>query len=332
MTLVPRRAPIALAALFLCCTAMVAAAQQPASTFAVTGRVIDSESGSGLQYAVVGFPELETWALTDESGAFDLAVGALGTYSIMVVKRGYYFVDSPLSLTGVVDLDIQLYSERADNPVGPGRLIGRVRDAENGEPIGNATLRIVPTGQETETDRDGRFLISDISAGAVLLVFEREGYETRQDTFVALPGVTLALDVQMSIDPIVLEGLDVAVWPRFLEAEGFYRRAERGIGHRFGNRALEENNVFRLSDVFRTVPRVRVGRAPNGVTVMMAQGRGTSRCVMGTYVDGMRMPGMDLDIFPLEAMQAVEIYVGMDAPFEFDHPCGVVLIWTKHGG
>ncbi len=301
-----------------------------AQTFQFSGRVVDSRDQTPIQYAVVGFPELRAWGLSDENGDFAVSVSERGTYTLLVIKRGFYFVNAVISLSGESSMVAELDPEVEDNPVGPGRLMGRVLDVDGERPLGGVRVSVIPTGQQTTTDPLGRFLISDISSGAVGLVFELDGYEARTDTVASFPGVSVAFDVRLSREPIELPGLTVEVYPRFLEATGFYRRAEQGGGYRFGRQALDNQNPFDLADMFRSTPSVRKERM-NMSVFLTASGRGSGRCRLGVYLDGMRTPGFDLASFPASAVEAIELYTGLDVPVEYDHSCGVVLIWSRRG-
>ncbi len=301
-----------------------------AQSYSFSGQVVDSRDQTPLQYAVVGFPELRAWGLSDENGDFEISLSESGTYTFLVIKRGFYFVNTPISLSGEASIVAELDPEDEDNPVGPGRLMGRVLDVDGGGPMGGVRVSVIPTGQETTTDRLGRFLISDIAAGAVGLVFERDGYETRTDTVASFPGVSVALEVRLSREAIELPGLTVEVYPRFLEATGFYRRAERGGGYRYARQALDDRDPLDLADMFHNVPGVREERQ-NMSVVLTASDRGRGRCTLGVYLDGMRVPGFDLASFPASAVQAIELYTNLDVPFEYNHSCGVVLIWSRRG-
>ena len=48
------------------------------------------------------------------------------------------------------------------------------------------------------------------------------------------------------------------------------------------------------------------------------------------YVDGVRALDADLDRFPLNWIEAMEVYHGISTPIQYGfNSCGVVLIWTR---
>jgi hypothetical protein len=71
--------------------------------------------------------------------------------------------------------------------------------------------------------------------------------------------------------------------------------------------------------------------------------RGLPGCEPDVYLDGIRMrdripssPAENqldtVDLVPPAAIEGVEVYIGAVAPIQYDHPCGVILIWTRRGG
>jgi hypothetical protein len=308
--------------------------QEPVASqdaFTVPGTVSDAQTGDPLQYAVVGFPELGAWGLSDADGAFSLVVPAVGTYQLVVVKRGWYLADHQITLAGPQTLDIQLYPEEKGDAVGPGRLVGRVLQAGSSRPVSGATVRISPTNQETRTDSRGRFLISGISAGAIRVEVDRRGSTLRTDTLAAFPGVTLAVEIAVSDDPSTRPDVVVEVWPQYLESVGFLRRAESRRGNRFGRAYLEDRgSSSRLSDIISSaVPSLRAEPGRFGNRVLTTRATGGGRCALGIYLDNSYMPGFDIDSYPVSWVEAFETYEGLDVPMEYNHPCGVVLLWTR---
>ncbi len=309
-----------------------AAAPVAAQEFQMTGNVASATNATPLQYAVVGIPELSQWDLTDEAGAFALDIPAPGTYRLIVLRRGFYLVDAAVYLepTGAEPIQIlaELEEEQPDNPLAPGRIIGTVVDQENGRPVGQAEVRVEPTGQTATTNNRGVFDIENISGGAILVEIERVGYQTRVDTLASFPGVSLTVQFSMAPEAIALDPMVVSVRSQHLESVGFYRRQQQGLGSHWDRAAIEALNPVQLSDVFRRRPvaGVRVGRGEWGeVALTSSRGRG---CQLSTWLDEMRMPGFDIDTYPWEAVAAMEVYVGSQVPARFPDSCGILLIWS----
>ena len=90
-----------------------------------------------------------------------------------------------------------------------------------------------------------------------------------------------------------------------------------------------------VSDVIWRVPGVMVRRR-NGDRTVAVSGRGLSfsggGCVLPVYVDGFRVYDANLDQYPPEWIDAMEVYHGIaGTPVEYGmlNSCGVVLLWTR---
>ena len=134
---------------------------------------------------------------------------------------------------------------------------------------------------------------------------------------------------------IELEAIEVTVRSAYLERNGFYRRLERGFGKQFTQKDLEAIDPMYVSDVIWRVLGVMVRRRNGGRTVAVS-GRGLSfsggGCVLPVYVDGFRVYYANLDQYPPEWIDAMEVYHGIaGTPVEYGmlNSCGVVLLWTR---
>jgi hypothetical protein len=299
------------------------------TSFTVTGSIRDTEDKTPLQYAVIGIPEMGSWDLSKADGSFSLELSAPGMYRLLVIKRGWYLAESTVTIAGPAPIDVQLFKERAEDPVGPGRLVGRVFDAANDRGLSGITVRVTPTNQETRTDSRGRFLISGISAGALLVEVSGRDYAPRADTLVAIPGITLAAAIGVSKDRAQRPPLTVEEYPRYLESVGFYRRAETPRGARFALAFMESQGTRRMSDVVsNAVTSVRI-EPIRSRRVLTVRGSGGDRCALGIWYDGNPMPGFDVDMLSADQIMAFEVYERMDVPLEYRDSCGVLLLWSR---
>jgi hypothetical protein len=299
-------------------------------TFAVSGTVVDQTTGEPLQYSVVGIPGQQSWDLTDENGVFELTEIEAGPYRFMVLRRGYYYADQNVNFAGPMNIQVDMSPEEENNPVGPGEVIGQIRDQESGRPIEGVTVELVPANQTVETDGQGNFRFQDVSTGAVLLRSRRVGYQPREDTTAAFPGITVDVKLTLAAAAIPLDPIVVVARSPFLAARGFYRRGESSNGFQAGRQEIEETTFNDLLPLFRRVSGVRMQRDRFGTPVLT---NSRSRdCVLLTFIDGMRTPGFDMGTMPPEHVEALEVYLGVSVPMEYDHSCGVVLIWTRRPG
>ena len=323
----PRLAAIAVGFVVL---AAVPSALLGQDEFQITGTVMDETTGEPLQYAVVGVPGLQSWDLTDENGVFILERIQAGVFRFIATRRGFYYADQDVRFSGPIEIAVAMTPEEAANPVGPGNLQGRIRDQESGRGVEGATVTLAPTGDETTTNSQGRFTFTDVSQGAVLLTVRRVGYQPRTDTLVALPGMTIDVNLTISAAALELEPIQVVARSPYLEGRGYYRRARTSNGYQANRQMIDEvAPTGDLTRLFRTVPGVSVGRDQWGSIVLESR-RG--RCEIGTFLDGMRTPGLDISTFPPEAVEALEVYVGVSTPMEYHNNCGALLLWSRRPG
>jgi hypothetical protein len=235
---------------------------------------------------------------------------------------------------------------------------GRVVDPA-GAPVPYVTVQIGATN--TISDDSGRFVIK-APASPVSLRFRRIGFRAGEVDLIA--GGDTAIVVSLASLPLELERTMVAAQRtvRSLELRGFYQRLadrEKGInaGQFITAEEIEQRNPTRVTQMFEGRTGIRnirykppFGSGPGvvehckGPTALMCWApHGASRCPMAVYMDGIRVPTVDvtdpnaptlIDEIALPSHVAgVEIYTTAGkAPPEFQRLnglCGVVLIWSK---
>lgn len=216
---------------------------------------------------------------------------------------------------------------------------GLVVDRETGEPIGDAavTVELLGPGVDHEgtltvlTNPDGRFVLADMPSGHFGLRVQRLGYRTVRDSVTHERELGLRVSVEMAQEALELEPLMVITRARSraLQANGFYDRRRRGLGHHITRDEAALANAFRVSDAFRGMAGVRVSS-----DARMGQ-RGIIRlragCMADVYLDGTRTvtPFPVDDLLAPQDIEAVEIYRASEVPPQYGfNNCGVVLIWT----
>jgi hypothetical protein len=211
-----------------------------------------------------------------------------------------------------------------------------VTDGGIGE-VANAEISVV--GQDlvrTLSGERGYFTLVDVEPGLIQLRFTRLGYAPRTATLVLQPGRTSEVTVAMSPEVIALASIEVTVRSPFLERGGYYARARQGLGRRLSREDLDRIDPFDVSQALETVPGLRLQRSTNlGTPVLAVSSRvntlGNGQCVMDVYIDGVRMSSPDLNQIPPDWLDAMEVYIGSEAPAQYAglNPCGVVLLWTR---
>ena len=167
------------------------------------------------------------------------------------------------------------------------------------------------------------------------------GYSERLDTLDVPPGVIIEASVAMATEAIALEPITVTVLSRWLDQQGFYDRRTGGFaGHFFTREDIEKEGLTKFTDLFRDVPGVSVVHAQPGMTsirfrrlhrMTATEAESVRGCEPAVYYDGIPMNvSIDrLDMIAVPFVEGVEIYVGAATPIAYQHPCGVILVWTR---
>jgi iron complex outermembrane recepter protein len=90
-----------------------------------------------------------------------------------------------------------------------GRVTGRVVRADADVPVSGARVLVADSTREATTDHDGRFVLNELPAGEVLLVFLRDGFAVLSQPVAVLPGGDVSLDVELPLAPTLSQELTV---------------------------------------------------------------------------------------------------------------------------
>ena len=186
-----------------------------------------------------------------------------------------------------------------------------------------ATGRTVAT---TESDDEGRFRLRPVPAGTYAFSIERLGYQTASGTIVLHGGEDPSLTVSLAPDEVDLEPVVVTV-AAAARLPDFEHRRTVGNGTFITRGDIEAQSPFQVTDLFRTLPGVRV--VPGRLGNMLAL-RGNCRPMM--YFDGVAVDealSLDLSLRP-EDVEAIEVHSNATAPAQYArNACGVILVWTR---
>lgn len=327
----------------------------------IQGTVIDSRSGRPIPDVEVALAELGVILMTDSAGSFLLPDLALGTYRLALQKDGYERVEGPLQVLRAGGMVIRLDPlVAAGGPVaatavpGSSRIRGIVKDAGSGAPLEGALVTIEGVRRNQITDVDGRFALSDVPAGRRRIEVSLLGFATRADAITVPPASILALDIALTIEPIPLAPITVAVEPRNLDLElaGFYERQDRERGIFFTQEMIEERNPVTIVDLFEGLPGVRIvvqqgirravslvaNRGMSIIDYTLASPYGTP-CYPAVWLNGMMVhAGADTvpehieDLATPGNVAGLEIYPSaarIPVQYNIAGACGVIVIWTR---
>ena len=291
----------------------------------VTGRVVDRATSLGLENTVIRIPEFALHVLSDSTGHFHLRGIVPGVFQMTASSLGYRKEVGEFTVLREGSFEIGLSPIDFDPNAEPGRILGRVKAPETGDPIPDAEVFLTDVGMRSATSPTGWFEFPEIPPGIHVLRVSFLGRETQVDTVFLGDNQLLEIQVNLPIEPIPLEGITVTAYPRWLIASGFFRRRGRNYeGRQWTSDELEEVDPIFLGDLIESIPGVR--RA--GVNGELF---GRRRCELTVFVDDVEMDDwFSLDQLDPMRVEALEVYHGDGKPGEFYWYCGVVLVWLKH--
>ncbi len=217
---------------------------------------------------------------------------------------------------------------------------GRVLNA-SGAPVARARVDVTGTAAATLTGESGEFTLSGLPSGTQSLVVRQLGYapvETAIELSARTPArVTVKITKPAQVlDPVVV----TAAAEAGLDDVGFTKRKKMsgGGGTFIGADAVMQRGAYMLTDVFRSVPGLRVAPGQGGENEVVQTRNGSGTGCVNYWVDGVQWasfyPG-DVDrMMPPQEIAAIEVYPsGMNSPVEFQMPgqseCAAVVIWSK---
>lgn len=212
-----------------------------------------------------------------------------------------------------------------------------VRGSDTKGPLPGATIEIF--GARGATDAFGQASLSGVPVGDVPLTVSYPGYITL-DTLLAVEAgsasanltvLTLEAD-QVELGDVVVEAESIN--DALLRRRGFFERRDGEGGVFYTREELDQRGVQMFSDIFGSVPGVRIQRR-GGERALVSQRR--NGCRMTVFVDGTEMAyiAQNIDALPFDDVAAVEIYRGpSEIPIEYAYmksndTCGAVLVWTR---
>jgi hypothetical protein len=210
---------------------------------------------------------------------------------------------------------------------GAARVSGVVHN-DKGKPVENAQVMVPGTGVDARTQETGTFALAGLPSGTQTVEVRAIGFEPKRVTVDLSRDSLTRLDVVLDRPVQTLDAVKVYGQGNTTMRE-FQRRLKAGWGHILTPGDIAKRNAFQASDLFRTIPGVRVAptRRGFGNTVLI---RG---CQPTVYYNGMRMDDQtasDIDMLvQVQDLTAVEVYTAASRPAEFfGNSCGSIVLWV----
>jgi len=223
-----------------------------------------------------------------------------------------------------------------ENPAATGSVRGSVRTAA-GLPLSGAQLRLSTATGVRESDEQGEALLSRVPTGTAWLSVRRLGFRPDSQRVVVEKDRVSAVSVVL--ERVVVELAAVTVVGRREvngPMAGFYSRQNSGSGRFFTGAEIDRRNPTALTDLFRTVPGMRIETRGFNTYVRV---RG-ARCAPLVWLDGQPLYAgeFDLDALDPRSFEGIEVYSGAaSVPVEYSgnqrmsSACGTILLWSKRG-
>ena len=210
-------------------------------------------------------------------------------------------------------------------------ITGQIVASETGAPIKGATVQMMGTRMAATTDSMGRFALTGLPPGPVMLEARAVGYATGNWRLTLRPGQVI--DHQFDLDLLAYELPEVTVEAkkaarRFAD---FERRRQSGMGYFITKEQIERASPTNLIDILVTVRGVQQVCITNDCFAKMV--RAPPGCYPQYFLDGRESTPYFARNTPPHDIQGIEIYRGgSEIPGEFggsSSGCGVIAIWTK---
>jgi hypothetical protein len=123
-------------------------------------------------------------------------------------------------------------------------------------------------------------------------------------------------------------------WSALLHSRGYYDRMARGSGTFWTGDEFRAHGQGRISEHVARTRRVDVVYRGRHMTFVQWRTNGRT-CPVPVFLNGIRVPSLDLNQLRREDIAGLEVYEGTDVPAEFlvaqhftRQACGAVVVWT----
>ena len=278
-------------------------------------------------FAMCGLPsdavlQASAQAGDEESGAVELQVPAAGLLlRDFLVSRADSLVpvyDDSSAVKGVLPLPMLRR--------GSARVSGVVHN-DKGRPVANAQVSVPGTGVDGRTEETGTFQLGGLPSGTQTVEVRAIGFEPKRVAVDLTRERLTTVDVVLDRPVQTLDAVKIYGKGNSAMAE-FQRRLKAGWGHILTPADIARRNAFQATDLFRTIPGVRVAQGRGFSNTILVRG-----CKPTVYLNGMRMDdeaASDIDMLVTASeLTAVEVYTAASRPAEFfGNSCGSVVLWA----
>ena len=157
--------------------------EEVANRAAIAGFVTDARSDDRLPDCEIKIAETGAQTTSDAEGFYfflDLPIGSSLTLEVSAPGLGTrYGTASVANVTVAVDTrGVPVFDAKANIDLPPTTLTGRVKRADNNQPIAGAHVRIKSSSFVAQTDASGDFVLRAVQAGTPTVEVSAPGFQT----------------------------------------------------------------------------------------------------------------------------------------------------------
>jgi hypothetical protein len=219
-----------------------------------------------------------------------------------------------------------------------GAIRGSVKD-DQGRILAGVQLSVKNTDIRATSDATGNYLLAGVWPGETPVQVRRLGFEPATTIVTVRAGDTTRADLRLTAGAAPLPTFETNASGTSARMAGFEERRARGGAGFITRTDIERRRPRVLSDILRSVagvsikPSTTAGGLPLVQMDRSARSIGSGVCEVQLFVDGHPYPRGNVDDFPPETVEGVEVYRGgaeLPAEFRTDNAgCGLIAIWTR---
>jgi Carboxypeptidase regulatory-like domain len=219
--------------------------------------------------------------------------------------------------------------------VGDGRLTGTVVRIADGRPLASARVSIV-NGPQTTANERGEWILADAPTGTRMLDIRGVGYYPESRPVDVVAGAAPVRSALFTLSAMLDTVKVTASRLRFdSDRSGFEARRRSGVGHYLTPADIARRGAIVTSDVFRSMPGVRLEIGPGFERQITINGP-FGYCQPSIYLDGFRFDNISASTIDEWAspgrLSGIEVYSEASVPPQYQTGmtgCGTILLWTK---
>lgn len=215
-----------------------------------------------------------------------------------------------------------------------GAIEGQITDAQTGNPLPGAAIRIAETSIGTATDPNGRYRLSSVSAGPQRIIVSYLGYRPFESTVTVVAGETVTHDAALAFG--VVEGDEILVTA---QAAGQVAAINQQLSSNTITNVVSAERIQELPDQNAAES---VGRLP-GISIERDAGEGQKVIIRGLApkfnaitVNGERVPStdgsdrsVDLSMISPDVLAGIEVFKALTPDKDADAIGGTVNLITR---